>query len=160
MSKIILNPDLGASISNVTYEGVAYFADKNFEPGSVFKFEDERTADFFLDTFRFLTEISVEEAKKILGTPALKCEQCDYTTRNKGSLTAHLKKHAAEAELDEIGIPVVRQTNKQRDVATTINNDVQKEIDEEGKQFRDGYPGLTEGEGLTTEQVSRGAVMS
>lgn len=158
--KTIFNPDNGAAISDVTFEGVRYFADKFFEPGSVMKFEDDRTAAFFTETFQFLEEISVDKAKELMAKPPLKCEKCTYTTRNKGSLTNHAHKHEKEAELDELGIPVVRQTNHQKVNAEKVNNDVQQQIDNEGKNFRDGYPGLEEGEGLTQEKASKGAIMN
>lgn len=159
MSKILFNPDEGAPISNVTYEGTIYFAEKIFEPGSIFKFESEETAAFFQKIFGFLEGVSVERAKELMNKPSLKCEKCEFTTRNKGILLNHQKKHVAEAELDELGIPVVRQTSQQKIASEMVNTDVQKQIDGEGRTFNDGYPGL-EGEGLVKESANPGAIMS
>lgn len=159
-SMILFNPDDGAVISDVTFEGVVYFKEKSFDPGGLYKFEDEKTAEFFLDIFQFLERVSIEKAKKIMSEPKLKCEKCNFETRNKASLTIHFKKHQAEAELDELGIPVVKQTGNQKAAQNMLKNDIQKEIEQQENNFRDGYPGLTEGEGLTRENMQPGAVMS
>lgn len=160
MSEILFNPDNGALISDVTFDGVRYFAEKSFDPGSLFKFEDEKTAGFFLDTFQFLETVTIDKAKELMNKPMQQCDQCEFKTRAKSTLTIHVKKHVAEAELDELGIPVVRQTNQQKVSDSKVVNNIQKQIDGEGQTFGDGYPGLTEGEGLVDEKVSRGAVMS
>ncbi len=157
--RIIFNPDNGASIKDVTYEGVKYFSEKSFDPGTLFKFEDDSTGDFFLNTFGFLEQVGIDKAKKIMAEPTMKCLKCDYSTRVKASLTVHEKKHVAEAELDELGIPVVRMTNAQNLRSTIVNTNVQQNIDSEGKDFHDGYPGL-EAEGLINENVKSGAIMS
>lgn len=160
MSKILFNPDNGAPIQDVNVNGTKYFSEKIFEPGSLFKFEDDDTANWFLDTFGFLEEISLDKAQKILKEPVLTCEKCNFTTRIQATMTTHEKKHAKEAQLDELGIPVVRATQAQKIVAEMVHTDIQKDIDNEGKSFGDGYPGLTEGDGLTRENVSQGAIMS
>ena len=160
MTKILFNPDQGAIISDVTFEGTRYFSDKTFEPGSLFKFEDDNTADFFIETFAFLELISLDKAKELLKTPPLKCDKCEFLTRNIKSLATHNKKHVAEAQLDELGIPTVRMTNRRKEAAAETNNDVQTQIESQENNFRDGFPGLEEGEGLTSEHVNRGAVMT
>ena len=154
MNKILFNPDNGATISDVTYEGTRYFVERFWEPGSPYKFEDDATADFFLNTFQFLEEITVDRAKGLLAAPELKCSKCKFTTRNQKTLTTHEKKHLAEAQLDELGIPVVRQTQAQKVAGEIVKDDLQQEIEKSENNFRDGYPGLEEGEGLRHERPS------
>jgi hypothetical protein len=153
MNKIIFNPDTGAPISDVTFEKTRYFSEKFWEPGSPYKFEDDKTAQFFLDTFQFLEEISIDKAKDMLNKPEIKCAKCEFATRNQKTLTTHEKKHVAEAQLDELGIPVVRQTNQQKIASEIIKDDLQQEIEKSEDNFRDGYSGLDQGEGLTHERV-------
>lgn len=153
MAKILLNPDTGAPIKEVVFGGTVYFQEKPWDTGTVFKFEDDKAAQFFQNTFEFLTLITVEDAKKFMQTEKLKCDKCDFTTRSKAALTRHLSEHDKEKELDELGIPVVRKVKTEEDAQN--QSDIQHEID--ASATRDG---LTEGEGLVNERVTRGAIMS
>lgn len=157
MAKILLNPDTGAPINDVVYNGTAYFSGReSFRIGTLFKFEDDKTADFFMKTFEFLQELSTDDAKKFMSFTKLKCSTCGFETRIKSELEQHAKEHAKDKELDELGIPVVKKQESERArFEESINTDIQKSIDSDAIQ-----DGLTEGEGLLSDKPQKTVIMS
>jgi len=151
MAIIVLNPDNGASIKGWNFEGIVYFEDKPFAPGNIWKFEDELTGQKILETYGFLEEISVSRAKKFLATTLLKCEQCSFETRTPEDMPKHMVKHKAEAELDDLGIPVMKKPRSIKDKldeeTRRIDNKMQQDIDSQAKDA-----GLDIGEGLVSDR--------
>jgi hypothetical protein len=154
MSKILLNPDNGASIKGYTVFSVTPFNDdKAFEPGTIFQFEDEKVAQAFLDHFGFLQEMNAEDAKKFMAMEKLKCDKCDFTTRVKTQLQRHIDMHARETELSELGIPVLKKQQTNAELTQTVA-DLQKSID-----AQDRADGL-EGAGLIDDKPQKNVIMS
>lgn len=111
MTKILLNPPVGAPISNVQVLGKKYFVEKPFEVDSMIKFEDDRVADDLLKLFEFLLPFTVEEAKHYKDDQAkrsFKCDKCSFATTTQLALDTHVGKHTKEEQMDkELGIEVV-----------------------------------------------------
>lgn len=166
MSKILFNPDNGAPIRDFVYLGVSYFTEgDDFMPGTLNKFEDDKTGQAFLNTFEFLVEMSPDAAKKLLSEQKLKCDKCEFETRVKAQLTKHEESHKKEKELDDLGIPVIAKKESARAKLGENTNAIgQKDIeDSENSKLNDGFPGLEEGDGLTQDrgvQKRREAIMS
>lgn len=149
MSKILHNPENGAEIKNISHEGTQYFTTKEgyeFKVGDIVKIEDEKAADFILETYGFLKEVTPEEAKNIKERKennAFKCDKCDFSTDLEKKLTGHKLHHAKEEKIDrELGIRVVTGKKKETKKGEV---DTQSQIEQEA--LRDGLIG----EGLTKE---------
>lgn len=143
---ILYNPEKGAIISTrVVYNGVKPL-DKEFKPGMVMQF-DEGFGAFLKGIYGFLEEISVADAKSYMDKiKDYKCDQCDFVTRVEDALVSHKTKHALDAKVAELGIPVVK-------TKAPTTEDRQKAIDDQAKS-----EGL-EGEGLTVEPKRKRTVM-
>ena len=139
--RIIFNPENGGVISNIWLDSVKYFPQgQELKPGDVVKVED-KLADFLMELYGFLQEMTKEEAVKYLeGRKAkkFKCDKCGFATDTEIALLGHNRHHEKEARLDDaLGIPVIKGTGKVEEV------DTQSAIEAENKRN-----GLDVGEGL------------
>lgn len=111
--KILVNPDNGATITNVQINNTKYFVDKPFEIDSLIKIEDDSVADVILNLYEFVREVSLDEAKKYIEDKEkrkFKCERpgCDMATTTELTFKKHMEKHEREEQLDkELGIQVI-----------------------------------------------------
>lgn len=148
MSKILYNPENGATIKDMVVGSVGYFNDSPFNPGDFVKIEDEQAADTIMDTFGFLEEVTIEQAKSIKDKKeknTLRCDECDFTTDDQKKLTGHKLHHAKEDKIDkELGIKVVK--GLKQDKKQVNPDEMQSIIDAEATS--DGLIG----EGLTRDK--------
>lgn len=151
--KILFNPENGAPIQDIWLNQVQYFVEKQnqvFKPGDIVKV-DESVAEFILETYGFVKEISKEKAKEILEfqkNAIFKCdsEGCKRAFETAEQLRGHNMSHAKAAKLDdELGIPVIGGVAAQT-AAEKGEFDSQKEIDQQASAA-----GLI-GEGLTVDK--------
>lgn len=151
MAKLLYNPDNGAQIADVIVGGTTYFSsqdDLEFRPGDIVKMEDANAADVILETFGFVQEITVGEAKGIKDRREknkFHCEECDFSTDEEKKLQGHMLHHAKEEKIDkELGVRVVTG-NKREKLVDQV--DPQDSIDRQASA--DGLIG----EGLTKERI-------
>lgn len=152
---ILYNPEDGADIKDVWFQGTKYFNSENgeaFKPGMVLQLDDV-VADFMHNTFGFLQEIDFAEAKKYMERVGkdYPCEECKFVTRSESAFVAHKQKHEIDKRASELGIPVIK-----RGVSgiQTPKKDSQENIDQEATAA-----GLDQGEGLVIEKPKKAAVM-
>lgn len=142
--KIIKNPENGGVISNIWLDSVKYFpVGQEFKPGDIVKVED-KLGTFLVELYRFLEELTKEQAVKYLESKKdkkFKCDKCDFTADLEIALMGHVKKHEKEARLDDaLGIPVIKGEGKEIALEKTNTQDA---IEAENKRN-----GLDVGEGL------------
>lgn len=132
--KILLNPKIGAIISDVQIKGQKYFPE-GWEVNSVKKFEDDEVARVLQDLYGFLVEFSLEEAEQYLVDEKKKkyaCEKCDYVGVSEELLKKHLEKHIKDEELEKsLGLETVK-TNK--NAKPEGDKDIQAGIDAQSKK--------------------------
>lgn len=150
MGKILFNPENGAEIKNFVFKNEHFMDAKegqSFVTGMVVNVDDE-LAEFMLDTWGFLQELSVDEAKEYLdGKEAYKCEKCEFTTKVRIGFEGHKRKHLKDAQIDGLGILTVTRKNDSANNPNATQESRQKKWDEEDKER-----GLI-GEGLTEDHV-------
>jgi hypothetical protein len=118
-----------------------------FVPGMVLKVDDP-LADYMLETWGFLTEMSVDEAKKYLDSKEeYKCEKCEFKTKVRVALEGHKRKHLKESQIDDLGIPTLQMKKEIEKEHNLSEKDRQAKWDEQDKKL-----GLI-GEGLTEDHV-------
>jgi hypothetical protein len=171
--KIIYNPKDGAPISQFIYNGIqlethypdgALMPDGKIARGLV-QYEDE-VAETLTETYLFLQDISVEQAKEILDRPdepKWECDfpDCGYKTTAKVALIQHSKKHEkdraiARTPLTDL-IPVasgkrvlsLAEKKKMQDNTVGLGADIPNGTDKDGV---DWY-----GEGVDIENNSAAA---
>lgn len=110
---IILNPEGGASITNVQIKGTILFKESPFEVDSLRKFENQEVGKALLKLYDFLKEVTADEAKAYIEDKkkrAFKCKECEFATNVEIALKGHSRKHEAEKRMtDELGIEVVEE---------------------------------------------------
>lgn len=148
--KILLNPKKGAPIKNIWYKDVQYFKkdDNNvFQPGMIMKFDDD-IADFLLNLYRFLNEMSAREAKEYIARSKKKyrCDAkgCDFASDQAIALSGHKRKHDAEKSADELNLPMVAGQKQEEKPKASMAEKIESDNIQSG---------LTEGEGLRKEYV-------
>lgn len=148
MGKIILNPEDGAEIKNFVFQNEHYMDAKegqSFLPGMVVRVNDD-LADFMIETWGFLRELSPEEAKEYMESKDdIKCERCDFHTKFKIAFDSHKRKHEREANLDDLGIPVIGPKTEVR----TVESSEERRAKYEAENRSQGL----EGPGLQDDQV-------
>lgn len=148
--KLLFNPRDGAPIRDVWYKFSKYFAEP-FVPGKVVQV-DNGLADFVLETFGFVQEVTASEAKRImaLGAEVFKCEKCGKEVSTKLALAGHSRTHESEEGLEGI------QTIKIVTVETV--GEEKKHDPFAAGEAEDKAAGL-EGEGLVNEAPKRAVIM-
>lgn len=185
MTKIVLNPIDGATIKNIMFRDEKLFdskKDEQFEPGMLVECEDD-VADFLVGDsyinklgekvvvkqglYEFLQIVEPEEAKKYLAETKdqLKCveEGCTFSTRLKSKMIEHDKTHRKEKLVGSLGIPLVGRAKSQ--AINTDDNEGkvrarERAWDSQDQDMGDGFPGLSEGEGLRKDTTRPDAIMS
>lgn len=150
---ILHNPTNGATIKDLYYQSVLYFAVKDneeFKPGDIIEVEDE-VAKFVLSLYQFVEEVSEKKAAILVKEKEsqMKCEQCEYRTESEESLKMHVATHKSKATIkSKLGLKVIEKREKEvKKKETEDEFDRQNEIEEENK--RDGLIG----DGLIKERL-------
>lgn len=147
MAKLLFNPENGAEIKNFAFKNEHFMDAKEgqaFLPGMVVRVDDD-LADFMLDTWGFLQELTVDQAKEYLDSKEeFKCDKCEFKTKVRIGFEGHKRKHEKEQQIDSLGIQTITRKAKPVENASTIAEVRRKNWEEENKKAGLTGPGLTD----------------